>query len=673
MALNIPEEVKVWIKASLDVTGKFSHNKSLKHKTEFISKWIESVDLSERQVAWLVLHDLDDIPCCRTCGKPLSRFETKGIIHCSKKCAKNDPETTRKLKETNLAKYGTEYTFQSEEVKDKIKSSCLKKYGVENAAQSELIQKRMKQTMLERYDVESPLQSEEIRKKYRQTSLERYGTASPMQNEDIKKKTEKTNIERYGCKNPMQNEDVKKKTEKTNLDRYGVKYPLLNEEVKQKAEATLLRNYGVDSPLKSEIILKAAKETTINHYGMPCSLAASEVQEKIRQTNMEKYGCANPMQSKAVQEKSRSACLEKYGVECTFKAEGVKQKIQAIKRSRNLDQNIERINKKRIEVLTSREDCISSKTINFKCKTCGTEFSADTICYQGVHCPTCLKKTVSAKEKQVLEYVQSIYSGPVIENDRRQIAPYELDIYLPERSLAIEFDGTYWHSSEWKERTYHLDKTLACQTKGIRLIHVFEWEWDRNEALIKSLLKTALNLHEQTIYARQCEVREMSQSDYRAFLSLHHLQGPVNSQLRLGLFFDNEPVMVAGWGRSRFRSKEMELHRLCTKEGANVIGGFSKLIAHSELDHFISYVDRAHFTGDGYRKLGFAEIGSTPPGYRWVDENGSSISRQMAQKSRLPKLLGEEYDPEMTEVQNMVANGWMQVFDCGNLKMEWKK
>ncbi len=673
MSLNIPANVKEWIKKSLDVNGRFSHNKSIKLKTDEVNIWMESCSLSERQIAWLVLHDLDDVPCCRTCGKPLSNFEIKGTIHCSKKCAKNDPETARKLKETNLAKYGTECTFQAKEVKEKIKASCIERYGVENAAQNEDVRERMKHTLLERYGVDSPLKSKEVRERFRKTSLERYSTESPMQSEEVRKRAAETCIRKYGHLNPMQSEEVRKRAEDTNLKKYGAKCPLQNEEVQKKATNTLMKNYGVDSPLKSKAIRQAAADTTMRHYGTSCSLLVDEVKEKIRQANIERYGYANPMQSEEVKERVKNTCIEKYGVECTFKSNEVKHKIQIIQRSKNLDQNIERINKKGIEVLTSKEDCIADRTVNFKCSICGTEFSADTICYQGVHCPTCLKKTVSAKEKQVLEYVQSIYSGEIVENDRKQIAPYELDIYVPDRNLAIEFNGTYWHSNEWKPKSYHLDKTLACNAKGIRLIHVFEWEWDQRAILIKALIKNALDLHDQVIYARQCEAREISQSDYKAFLSLHHLQGPVNSSIRIGLFFQNEPIMVAGWGRSRFQSKDMELHRLCTKEGMVVVGGFSKLIAHSGLEHFISYVDRAHFTGDGYRAIGFKEIGSTPPGYRWVNADGSVISRQMAQKSRLPKLLGEAYDPSMTEVQNMAANGWHQVFDCGNLKLEWIK
>ena len=147
MPLDIPECVKEWVKKSLDRTGKFSHNKSIKLSSNEVKKWMESCGLSERQVAWLVIHGLNDIPKCRTCGKPLSNFERKGIAHCSRKCAKNDPLTAERLKQANLEKYGTEYAFQAEEVKSKIKASLIEEYGVDNPAKADSIKRKTKKNL----------------------------------------------------------------------------------------------------------------------------------------------------------------------------------------------------------------------------------------------------------------------------------------------------------------------------------------------------------------------------------------------------------------------------------------------------------------------------------------------------------------------------------------------
>ena len=670
MPLNIPDCVKDWVRNSLSVKGTFSHNKSVKLRTDEIDIWMSGCGLTERQVAWLVLHGLDDVPKCRTCGRPLQKFELKGITHCSAKCAKNDPETNRRMKETNLARYGTEYSCQAESVKSKSKASCLQKYGVENVMQSEKVKERLKQSMLERYGTEYALQSEECQSRRRETCIERFGVSSPMQNQKIQEKAKQTNLQRYGTANPMERQEVRDKVVQTCLQRYGTANPMQNPDIRKKAEDTLQAATGSRHPLQNPETRKKAEATTMEHYGTACSLKSKSVQEKVRQTNLSRYGTEFPVQSEEVKAKTKKTNLQRYGSECSLQSQGIKDAIRKETRLKWLDSSIERFNAKGIDILSSREECIESESILYRCRVCGTEFSSTSFSSQTVYCPSCIKKTASAKEKDLAEFVKSICSCEILENTKRIIPPLELDICIPEKHLAIEFNGMYWHSSAYKERTYHKTKTRLCMDKGLRLIHVFEWEWDRSKPIVKSLISSALELYERTEYARRCEVREVSMQDYEAFLEMNHLQGRVKSALRLGLWKDGELLMCAGWGRSRFNSKDIELHRMCSKLGCRVIGGFSRLVRHSGLERFISYVDMAHFTGQGYVASGFLQTEWTPPGYKWI-RNEEVISRQQAQKSRLPKLLGEAYNPDLTEAENMAANGWFRVFDCGNLKMEW--
>ena len=69
-----------------------------------------------------------------------------------------------------------------------------------------------------------------------------------------------------------------------------------------------------------------------------------------------------------------------------------------------------------------------------------------------------------------------------MQNCRNIIAPLEIDIFIPSKNIAIEYDGLYWHSSNkfsgrTIEKKYHLNKTEQCLKKGIKLIHIFENEW----------------------------------------------------------------------------------------------------------------------------------------------------------------------------------------------------
>ena len=61
-------------------------------------------------------------------------------------------------------------------------------------------------------------------------------------------------------------------------------------------------------------------------------------------------------------------------------------------------------------------------------------------------------------EKEIINFIKSIYDGEIIENNRHIISPMELDIYIPQKNLAIEFNGLYWHSELFRDKNYHFDK-----------------------------------------------------------------------------------------------------------------------------------------------------------------------------------------------------------------------
>lgn len=69
------------------------------------------------------------------------------------------------------------------------------------------------------------------------------------------------------------------------------------------------------------------------------------------------------------------------------------------------------------------------------------------------------------------------YTGTIIHNDRTILRPKEIDIYIPDLKIGIEYNGLYWHSIEYGTDKYsHRNKSLACRKLGIRLIHIFEFE-----------------------------------------------------------------------------------------------------------------------------------------------------------------------------------------------------
>ena len=113
-----------------------------------------------------------------------------------------------------------------------------------------------------------------------------------------------------------------------------------------------------------------------------------------------------------------------------------------------------------------------------------------------LNCYPYINTGYSNLEKELIDFCKEYYPN-LIENNRTLIKPLELDIVIPELKLAIEFNGDYWHSTSFKDKNYHLNKTIECESKGYRLIHIFEHEWLNNKNEIKQKLIDIFNNNEK--------------------------------------------------------------------------------------------------------------------------------------------------------------------------------
>lgn len=244
----------------------------------------------------------------------------------------------------------------------------------------------------------------------------------------------------------------------------------------------------------------------------------------------------------------------------------------------------------------------------------------------------------------------------------------EIDIFISNKSIGIEFDGLYWHSSRFNNRHEHLEKTEACIEKGIKLIHVFEDEWKFKKRIVINRLKSILGKTVGRIFARKCDVKEIDVSLARKFLDKYHIQGYVQSNVRLGLIYKNRLVAVMTFGKPRFNKKyEWELLRFATLGSFNVVGGVGKLFKYFTNNYqgsVISYSDRRWGNGSVYEKIGMKKVGTTSPNYFYINHE-KRYSRYLFQKHKLKDKL-PIFDENLSEVENMKNNGYYQIWDCGN-------
>ena len=211
----------------------------------------------------------------------------------------------------------------------------------------------------------------------------------------------------------------------------------------------------------------------------------------------------------------------------------------------------------------------------------------------------------SKGECDVYNFVKSI--EPTIEirkRDRTILNGKELDLYMPSKNLAIEYNGNYWHNAERVGETYHLDKSLAAAKQGIQVIHIFEYEWQNmtTREKIKEYLDSLIGANKINIGARECEIRKLDTEDESIFINQYHLQNYIASKLAFGLYYNNELVSVMSFGHPRMNQNyEWEILRYCTNPKYSIVGGAEKLYkaflncAHPK--SVISYCDISKFNG----------------------------------------------------------------------------
>lgn len=262
----------------------------------------------------------------------------------------------------------------------------------------------------------------------------------------------------------------------------------------------------------------------------------------------------------------------------------------------------------------------------------------------------------------------------------------ELDFYIPEKKLAIEVDGSYWHSQKLKDPKYHQNKSLECLDAGVRLIHIFEYEWiqDETREKIKQLLRNALESNIKTVYACKCYIKEIDTDIEKEFLNSYHLQGYASSSIKYGLYSqqDDELISIMTFGASRFNNQyQYELIRYCNKPQIRVIGGAEKLFKRFIKDHnpeqIISYCSMSKFNGGVYSRLGFdrADRFITEPNYVWVPYNFSNdktvLTRYQTQIKKLKDQGLEVYGH--TEDEIMQNRGYFKIYDSGNMRFVWTR
>ena len=298
---------------------------------------------------------------------------------------------------------------------------------------------------------------------------------------------------------------------------------------------------------------------------------------------------------------------------------------------------------------------------------------------QGYGCPYCNANS-SKEEKKIFNFIKQNIDYKVKNNFR--IDNKEIDIYIPELKIGFEFNGSYWHSTKFKEKDYHLEKKNFFKELGINIYFIDEIDWLNKKSLIKNKILYLIKSSNATrIYARKTKVIFNVNNDLKKkFLNKYHIQGNCNDLFNIGLVYDKKLVSLITFGCNRVslnnKNKKLELIRYVTNNHYIVVGGFSKLLKHSieyirenypEFDTIWTFADLSWSNGDLYFNNDFKLDHQSKPSYYFVYKN-KKMNRYSLRKSELKKKFPKYHSEDLTESQitESIPN-LLKIYNCGNL------
>lgn len=374
------------------------------------------------------------------------------------------------------------------------------------------------------------------------------------------------------------------------------------------------------------------KRTILQKYGVEYAIQNKEIKGKKDQTNLKKYGTTAPSSTPEVIAKIRKTKIEKYGTYNTSSLDSIKEKMK---------------------------------------KTCLERYGVEYSC-MAKHCREASHKIISQINKRWANRLKC-------EEFEIQIGLYSFD--MKKDNILIEVNPTVTHNSTigpvWfkdskpKEKNYHQTKLNIALENNYDCFMI--WDWDDEEKII-NFFKSR-----KKIFARETEIKEVSEKDCNEFLIQNHFQGTCKGQdIRLGLYKDNQLLEIMTFGKPRYNKDcQWELLRLCTKPEVLVVGGASKLFKHFTDNYnpesIISYCDLSKFSGKVYENLGMVKINKERPSCHWFNiRTNQHITNNLLRQRGADQLLGTKDGKGTSNKEIMIREGFVEVYDCGQATYIWK-
>ncbi len=299
---------------------------------------------------------------------------------------------------------------------------------------------------------------------------------------------------------------------------------------------------------------------------------------------------------------------------------------------------------------------------------------------RGFGCHKC-SNLESKNENEIYDIIYNSFNDS-IQHNRSILNGQELDIFIPSKNIAIEYNGLRWHSEEFgKDKYYHLNKTIQCNNKEIKLLQIFEDEYINHKDIVLNKISHILGIQQSLpkIMGRKCTIQPISKDIAEQFLNDYHIQGYARSTVYLGASYEDKLIAVMTfkkedksalkWELTRFAS---DYHFICQGVGGKLFNWFVKNYNPSEIKSFADRRWTLDKDNNLYAKLGFELKDILKPDYEYILK--TSPKKRFHKFNFRKQILHKKYNLplSMTETEMVKEIGYEKIWNCGLFKFVWK-
>ncbi len=384
------------------------------------------------------------------------------------------------------------------------------------------------------------------------------------------------------------------------------------------------------------------KENFIAKYWVDNPFKLEKTKEKFRNTMIERYWVEHPSQSEELLNRQKQLFIDKYWVDNPMKDKEVAEKSAKWTIETNMG-------KYWVPYYVMTKECREANNII---------------------------------SKPNLEFIKLLDERWIASDKEFPIECFSYDIKV--WTVLIEINPFPYHNSTWcpnwapKASDYHYKKLKLAKDNWYRCIMV--WDWDDIEKVTY-----LLDDNKETIYARKCELKQITRDDCHEFFEAYHLQWDTQknkNNIYIWLYYNNELVECMSFGKPRYNKKyEREILRLCSHKDYKVVWWanriFRKFLEVTNTSSVISYCDMSKFDWTVYEQLWFKLYKWNRPSKHWYNpweaECKQHITDNLLRQRWYDQIFDENFGKWTDNNELMRNRGYVEIYDCGQSTFVWTK